>query len=222
MISYKHKFIFVQIPKTGCSSAERKLMEFGEKTTPHLCSLASPVACPKVRHDIIYKHANVNDLKKYTSSQFFEDCFKFTFVRNPYSWLVSNYFFWSRGIHGCYLNHLNKQYFSLHRVIEDFKLDSMSFKDWVKWYIVNVCGTQFEMIVNEQNEMSLDFIGKLENFQEDFNIVCDKIGIPRQELPHENKTNHKHYTEYYDDKTLDIVAKKYAKDIDYFEYEFGE
>ncbi len=225
MISYKHKFIFIQIPKTGCTSAEIKLTKFGEKTTPHICSLASPVTCPKVRHDLVYKHANVSDLKKHTSSKFFEDCFKFTFVRNPYSWLVSNYFFWCRGIHGCYLKHLNQenqQYFSLHRVVKDFNLDSMSFKDWVKWYTANVCGTQLEMIVDKQNKMNLEFIGKLENFQEDFDIVCDKIGIPRQELPHENKTDHKHYTEYYDDETRDIVAKKYAKDIDYFEYQFGE
>ena len=168
----------------------------------------------------VLQHLKACQLQEKIGDQVFNDYFKFTFVRNPFSKCLSEYF-WEK----TYLN------------------ESLNFNDWVKFKLGDLINQsenniimmrqkhnleQYKFIYDTSDNCLVDFIGRFENLQEDFNIVCDKIGIPRQKLPHKNKTKHqnksnyKHYTEYYDDETRQIVAEKYARDIEYFGYKFGE
>ena len=125
----------------------------------------------------------------------------FCSTRNPFERMVSWWLFY---------NKRKKEKKSFER----FLLNSREGRFTRFTNIVDYCSIGSEMCVN-------NFI-RLENLQQDFNLACDKIGIPRRQLPHMNKGNHKHYAEYYDDETREIVAEKYAKDIEYFGYKFGE
>ena len=135
--------------------------------------------------------------------ELYEDYFKWSVVRNPWDRLVSTYKNKACKGYGPWRNFKNLTF-------SDFIINKEEIKD--------------SHIIPQKNRLpdDIDFIGRFENYQEDFDIICDKIGIPRQQLPHKNKSKHKHYTEYYDDETRQIVAERYADDIEYFGYKFGD
>ena len=93
--------------------------------------------------------------------------------------------------------------------LKQFNNDSheVSFIDWLKadkaWKGIEMNTLDFAN--------GCDFIGKFENLQEDFSYICNVVGIAEQELPHTNKTLHKHYAEYYDDQSRRIVEENARK-----------
>jgi len=135
--------------------------------------------------------------------------FSFSSIRNPWARVVSAY-------HKGGWEYKRAEYPTFNSCVNSIKHDNISCPA-SKWHV-----TPLHRHLVSDGELIVDRLIRIENLQEDFNIVCDKIGIPRQQLPHRNKTNHKHYTEYYDDETREIVAEKYAKDIEYFGYKFGD
>jgi hypothetical protein len=75
--------------------------------------------------------------------------------------------------------------------------------------------------ISIDNEIAVDYICKMENIESDIGMMCEGLGLKPPNFPHLNISDHRHYTEYYDDETQDIVAKRYAKDIEHFGYVFG-
>jgi len=225
IISHKHKFIFIHIPKCAGSSISTSLREYYGYDSPEKLRNADLNDFAMFKIDSIYgnadylnQHSKYKDIKEYFDNNNFNinDYFKFAFVRNPWDLQVSKF---------KYLKRLYKE--NKHTYIEWVKKNgNLSFKEFLMQsddpQLNYLSEKHIDSQTPKQNKVLVDFIGKHETLQLDFNTICDKIGIPRQELPHENKTEHKHYTKYYDDETREIVAKKFAKDIEYFGYKFGE
>ena len=192
-ISHKHKFIYFANPKAGSTSIRRALDRYSDIRS--------------VSHKLPYNHHGKVELLRnhfLKKGWDWDLYYKFTSVRNPWSRTVS---LWTFG----------KKKKIIPNCFKTFQSWVLSDHRWLNshWgYDGFYRGKGGEVISNN--------IIKTETLQKDFNIVCDEIGIPRKKLPYTNKTNHKHYTEYYDDETRQIVAEKYAKDIEYFGYEFGE
>jgi hypothetical protein len=210
MISATKKFIFIHPPKTAGNSIQNILRKYSEdkilsqRKDPHNKNILDGFRL-KNNHLKTEKHSSLNDYYHNWNAEMFgniENYFKFGTTRNPWDRAVSLYF------HGLKLGtqppFTKKNFLNHLRTTNFWKRPLCSF-----------------LSVKNHGLEKIDFLIKYESLQEDFDVACDKIGIPREKLPVTNKSKHEHYTEHYDDETRDVAAKKFAKDIEYFGYEFG-
>ena len=79
---------------------------------------------------------------------------------------------------------------------------------------------QSEWICDSSGNILVDYIGKIEDYQNCFNRVCEIMKIKPQIIPHLNKSSHQNYSAYYDKETKQIIEKAYEKDIKMFDYDF--
>ena len=191
MIDHGNKFIFVRVAKTASSSLVSYLFPNYKKLKKINTKVIN-------WNDQDKNHYPLFKVKEVVSPEIYSSYFKFGFVRNPWDRVISSY----------------------HYMLRCGSIKEMSIKNFLEYIsntpVENKYLSQYEYI------KGCNFVGKFENLQKDFDTICDKIGISRSSLVHLKKTkNRQHYTEYYDTETIDLVAKKYAKDIEYFGYEFG-
>lgn len=207
IISHSHRFIFFAVPKTGTHSIRRALRPqladadleqvglFVEKRFPYP-ELAS--------HG--HGHLSYAQVRPVIGAECMDGYFKFAFVRNPYDRFVSYCAFMGRDSPDFQRQPVEAMKFLLrHRP----PVDHVLFRP------------QYELLCDSEGRLAMDFVGRTERAQADFDTVCAKVGIASSPLEQANRSTHRHYTEYYDDELRSLVATFYRRDLDVFGYEFA-
>lgn len=232
MLSHEYKCIFVHVPKVAGQSIEHVLLDLHgltwDERAPLLLRQNSDASLgpPRLAHLKASEYVSCG----YITQKLFDSYFKFAFVRNPWSRLVSIYKYMG---------------YSEDMPFKKFVFDEILEKGCGanRWFIE----PQHEYVFNDKGEQLVDFIGRFEDLQGGFDFVCNQLKIAPTTLPHVNHTFsdkslmlslkgfvksispiHKkydlpgHYSEYYDSETRDLMNRLYAKDIDAFGYVFNE
>lgn len=227
--SDSHSYVHVAIPKTGSTSMVAALKQLHAKLGGELLLYREPVDKAfreRYRLDEIgdrqpghAKHLSALQLK-YVLGDRFEECSKFSIVRNPWARTVSRYHF--------------------HRI--DFmpsreerkgrgtkgKFHGLDFETWIerrwkRWQArKRRLRSQLSKLVDLDGRLLVDYVGRLESFQESLNHICDRVGGPRLPMLHRNWTQKRHYSEFYTDRTRGMVREMCAEDIERFDYDYEQ
>ena len=164
-------------------------------------------------------HRSVRQYKRIFGPTTFKNYFKFTFVRNPYSRLLSAYRFLKNGG----MNDADKKW-------SQSNLNEVSsFAEFVHdWFTEESVFSrvhfrpQHAFICDGSLAPSVDFIGQFETIEDDFAYVCERLKISRT-LKKANRGPHivKHWSTYYSATAYDKIFQIYRKDFELFGYDAG-
>jgi len=213
MLNINKNFVFVHCQKAAGTSISQALC-VKEDYEASFRTLGPPWDGPAsedggCRQNWLYwQHASANQYKSVLGQEMWNNLFTFSFVRNP----------WDRYISWIKFED-NEQ---LEKGIQPPKdIDHQRLFQRILHSRHSGQGAYCDMLFDKDGELLVDFVGKFENLQDDFNVICDKIDRPRFKLFHKNKTSHRPYWEYYDQKSIDLVYRMHHRDIEYFGYTFG-
>lgn len=206
LISHSKKFIFIHNYKVAGTSVRDALNKYANRSflrSPFKDKVALVVGkYPKIYSEQFDGHITASELKSKIPDKIFNSYFKFGFVRNPWDWQVSLYTYM-----------LKDETHYQHKLIKSMR----NFEAYLDWRVNRDLHFQHDFFYRDDTCL-VDFIGKIENLNADFNFVSGKIGI-HEKLGHLKKSRENNsIEEYYSQKTIDLVNEVFIKDITLFGY----
>ena len=211
LVSYSKHFIFIHNYKVAGSSIKAVLSRFENQNIFQEISkklfkkYGVLINLPYYKFRYFPDHLTAAQIRNRLPDLVYDRFFTFSFVRNPWDWQVSLYFYMRQ----------NASHFQ-HQIVKD-----MDFEEYIQWRIKEDLHLQREFIMDKHGRILVDFIGKYENLKEDFSKVCKRIEVEAK-LPHLNPSQNKDYRTYYTPKTKGMVETAFRDDIEYFNYQFDK
>ena len=154
------------------------------------------------------QHLLARQIKEEVGAEVFDSYFKFTFVRNPWDKVVSQYAFMAQ----------RPDLRELIGMTEDTPfadyLNRIERQPHVQWQ------PQVDFLRDHQGRFMVDFVGRFEALERDAQVVFERLGLPCRRLPHKNASRRRNYAEYFGETTSNWIRRFYAEDIAAFDYEF--
>jgi len=187
VISHKHKFLFVHIPRNGGRSIFNALLPFCDEE--------------------VFKYEHAFQSQYYNKFPEVQNYYQFAISRNPFDRVVSAYHYLkSGGMTGDDLS-----------VMHELNLNEISFHEFVLRLKYLDISKRYQHLMPQTRWLDYDLsnidIFPLEEIGSCLNIICEKIGIDKPHLKKLNSSNHDNYEKYYDDTSYNIVYKKYLEDL---------
>ncbi len=220
LISESLGCVFVHIQKTGGVSVERALREL------------DPDAQVRLTPEKRGRHASALVIREQMDPDLWASAFRFGFVRNPWSRLVSWY-------HHCTQKPRNRFHRDVCEKCPEFR-DFIVRDDYFGWRRTR--RNQVDYLSDTDGRLLVEFVGRLERLGPDFSEICRRLrerqierglrkgpddqGTARSlpaggyELPRANASRHAGHRAYYDDELREIVGDRFARDVEAFEYAF--
>ena len=221
LISHKHKFITIDIPKTGTRSFRESLVPLG---------VIDEFGAPNLNSEFYQHDGAIRAKKQFENNDWnWNEYFKFTIVRDPWARYFSFFKYFKQKseryanskLMGDYLNSKSDvwQHSGFYRnwinqEIDDcrqsFDLFSSSGNDQtVLTNIILNNNSQDSYYCDESGKIMVDHIAEFNNLQNEFVLLCNKVDIETPKLQHGNKSsNSQNMHDIYNQELIDLVAEK--------------
>ncbi|MDG2384998.1 MAG: sulfotransferase family 2 domain-containing protein [Pirellulaceae bacterium] len=220
LLSHSHNFLFVHLAKTGGTSVRAALSSRSWRDPLHWPTFFCHRVSEFCGHRLgckIPRHAPALVAKELLPPTFFDELFKFSFVRNPWDRVVSAY------------HHFERERRDV--LAEQRIRDIAHFTDWLLDVPLNETSRaglvaalrrpQIEHLVDFHGNLLVDFVGRYEHLPEDFQWVVEQVAFKGVKLPHKRRSQRpRDYRLSYTDRMAEQVADHFAPDIAAFEYSF--
>jgi len=220
-VSTRHRYIFYETPKVACSTIKRLLMlNEGYWHLVHDEVSAKPDQFDQLHLREFSPLLNPKQLYPFRPLIEGTEFFKFCFVRNPYSRLLS-----------AYLDKIVNKREQLRQIKQVlgrpmFPDQPVSFAEFIHAVAdtpVTMMDPHWKVQYNhlEGDSIAFDFIGRFENLDADMAEVGRRVGLDmthyRDHSPHRSGADNK-VEDYYTDELRALVYKVYEADFETFGY----
>lgn len=234
IISHKHKFILFSPWKTASSTSHDRLISYNESEYDRFFYFNQHL------NRVVHQHITISEFKSLPESQL--DYFKASFVRNPYDRAYSGFIQLQRDIASQPLAPYPHEWVKelvksqLAENSERLIKAEYDFNKWIKiipdFEIYDV-GRNTNMPLHpatywthHNGEQYVDFIGKVETFEDDFKLFCTTVGLENVSNSNQNVTDSRllgqssyRYVSKMSNESIDRINQIFSIDFELLKYE---